>query len=52
MPSKEATKLQAICRFLYEIGIGRSQSSIMLYPPVFFYNPANLEKLFVLNSRS
>ena len=52
MPSKEATKLQAICRFLYEIGIGRSQASIMLYPPVYFYNPANLEKLYVLNSRS
>lgn len=49
---KEVTKLQGVNRFLYEIGVGRSQTAIVLYPPVFFYNPANLEKLFVLNSRS
>lgn len=52
LPTKEVIYLQACNRFLYDSGVSRSQTTILLYAPIFFWNPNSLEKLFILNPRS
>lgn len=44
--------MQACNHFLYDSGISRSQTTILLFTPIFFWNPNSLEKLFILNPRS
>lgn len=51
-PDLEVLKMQAVCRFLYDIGISRSQTVIKLFAPIFFLHPSRLETVFVLNCRN